>query len=153
MSIKRQSSFSHEQGSSLIEVLVSLLMVALGVLGVVTMQMNTLTNNREAFYRTQATVLAYDIIDRMRANRDQAISNGYLVAVGSSPTGTSCTTTCSPTQIATTDLIQWKDSIARQLPSGDGSVEAIAGVTESYRVVVQWDRQGENMSFDVGMRL
>lgn len=153
MSIEQHQPRNKQSGSSFIEILISLLMISIGILGLVTTQLNTLTNNREAYFRTQATVLAYDIIDRMRANREQALTNSYSVALGNT-NGSVCATACSPTQIATTDITQWKGSISNQLPSGDGSVSAIAGVEDSYSVIVQWlHNNGETMSLDVRMRL
>src|SRR5690606_3260878 len=61
-----------QHGFSLIEVLVALLVLSVGLLGLAMLQIEGLKHNTDAYYRTQATVLAYDIIDRMRANSDAA---------------------------------------------------------------------------------
>ena len=59
-------------GFTLIESLVALLVLSIGLLGVAAMQLASLQANNGAFQRTQATFLAQDIADRMRANREAA---------------------------------------------------------------------------------
>ena len=59
-------------GFSIIEVLVALLVLAIGLLGLAALQAQGLRFNHDAYVRTQATHLAYDIIDRMRSNRANA---------------------------------------------------------------------------------
>src|SRR5690606_37316619 len=61
-------------GFTLIEVLIALVVMSVGLLGLASLQTNTLAFNRDAYLRSQATALAYDIIDRMRANRDAAVN-------------------------------------------------------------------------------
>lgn len=153
MSVNKTTSQKKQGGASLIEILISLLMISLGIMGLVTTQMNTMTNNREAYFRTQATVLAYDIIDRLRANREEAIAGSYVVELGDN-SGTSCETNCSPVQIAQADIFDWKSSLADKLPGGDGAVSEIINVDNSYTVNVQWQQNdGETTSLDVSMRL
>ncbi len=57
-------------GFTLVEALVALLAPSIGLLGVAGLQLSGLRNNLSAAWRSQATYLSYDIIDRMRANRD-----------------------------------------------------------------------------------
>ena len=57
-----------ESGFSLIEVLVALLVLSIGLLGLAALQAQGLRFNHDAYVRTQATNLAYDIVDRMRVN-------------------------------------------------------------------------------------
>ena len=66
------SPSADQRGATLIEVLVAMLVLSIGLLGLAGMQMTALKSNQSAYYRSQATVLAYDIIDRMRANRADA---------------------------------------------------------------------------------
>lgn len=60
-------------GFSLIEVLIALIVLALGLLGFALLQTMNLRYTQSANYRTQATHLAYDLLDQMRANRFQAV--------------------------------------------------------------------------------
>ena len=62
-----------ERGFSLIEVLIALLVLAIGLLGLAALQAQGLRFNHDAYVRTQATHIAYDIVDRMRANRANAV--------------------------------------------------------------------------------
>ena len=142
--IKRadMNATSKQKGAGLIEVLISLLVIATGILGLTGLQASGLASNRTAYYRTQATILAYDIIDRQRANKAEAIAGSYLTATGPVTT-TNCTSSCTPRNIARTDLTQWKASLATQLPAGDGSVVAVTGAENTYQVTVQWAREDQ----------
>ena len=125
--IKRQ------KGVTLIEVLVALLVLSIGLVGLAALQVNSLRFNHSAFLRTQSTVLAYDIIDRMRANQTSARSGSYNVSTGS------CSTSCSSNAFANTDLAEWKTNLATRLPSGDGAVTTLStGDTRVVQVTVQW---------------
>lgn len=116
------------KGFGLIEVLVSMLVLGIGILGMVGLQLNAMKLNQTAGVRSQATFLAYDIVDRMRANTSAALAGSYDISLTSSaPSGDS---------IAATDLGAWKTALATQLPAGAGS---IARNGQVLRVVVQWD--------------
>lgn len=123
-------------GYSLIEVLVAVLITALGVVGMASAHLSALKFNQTAEARSQATLLAYDIADRMRANRRAALSGDYDTALpDSSPS--------SPSTVHETDLKDWLDALASRLPSGDG---AIARNGTTFTITVQWDesRVGES---------
>lgn len=75
------SPSADQRGATLIEVLVAMLVLSIGLLGLAGMQMTALKSNQSAYYRSQATVLAYDIIDRMRANRADALNGVYDIAL------------------------------------------------------------------------
>ena len=111
---------------TLIEALVALVVLSVGLLGIAGMQMTTLRNNLGAHFRSQATVLAYDITDRMRANRDRAIGNNYLVGFGAAPTGS---------LIEQVDLRTWKTTLTNPLPSGDGRIERVGN---TFRITIRW---------------
>ena len=61
-----------QAGFSLIEVMVAVLVLGIGLLGFALLQTMTLRFTQSANYRTQATNLAYDLLDQMRANRHLA---------------------------------------------------------------------------------
>jgi type IV pilus assembly protein PilV len=62
----------HQAGFSMIELLVAIVVLALGLLGFALLQTMSLRFAQSANHRTQATNLAYDLLDQMRANRYQA---------------------------------------------------------------------------------
>lgn len=116
------------QGFSLVEVMVSVLILSVGVLGMAALQLNALRYNQTAAVRTQATFLAYDITDRMRANLSKARAGNYdLTLTASMPTGSS---------IENVDMAQWLTALNNQLPDGVG---AIARSGSKFIVTVQWD--------------
>lgn len=63
---------SGSAGFSMIEALVALLILAVGLLGFALLQTMNLRFTQSAQQRTQATNLAYDLLDQMRANHSQA---------------------------------------------------------------------------------
>ena len=113
-----------QKGATLIEVLVAVLVLSIGLLGIAGLQVVSLNFTSSAYQRSLATQLAYDIIDRMRANRAQAEASGYVVALGGTYTpSTACESgDCDPTQMAAYDIANWKAALDATLPSGDGSI-------------------------------
>jgi len=119
-----------QKGVSMIEVLVTMIVIALGLLGHGRLLATTLNHNNSAYMRSVATMLAYDIAECMRANRAAAIGGSYNVAIGNSPSGGT---------VAGDDLVSWKTRLAELLPAGDGSVTVdIQGNTT---IVIQWDQK------------
>ena len=72
-------------GFSLIEVLVALVVLSVGLLGLAALQQNAVRFNHDAYLRSQATVLAYDIADRIRGNRQAATDGPYYSEFAATP--------------------------------------------------------------------
>lgn len=144
-----------QNGFSLIEVLIAVLVLAVGLLGLAGLQMTGLKSNYQAYLRTQAINMASGIADRMRANRSAAISGDYDMALGASVSapGTSCSgsgaSTCSPDQVAAEDQYQFNQAVA-DLPSGQGSIQRVntAGRT-LVRITVRWDESRDPGTTDI----
>jgi len=121
-----------QTGFSLLEVLISIVVLAIGLLGLAALQTTSLKNNHSAQYRTTATVLSYDIIDRMRLNQ----TADYSLTLAATPSGAT---------LKDTDLLAWTTNLSNELPAGDGAI-AING--DIVTVTVQWDdsrgSQGSN---------
>lgn len=109
-------------GFTLIEVLVSALILAIGLVGVAGLQAMSLKNNQAAYMRSQATALAYGLADRMRSNVVAANAGSY--APGAAAVRSSCTTAtgCSAQQLAQNDMSEWQTALAGNLPMGTGFV-------------------------------
>lgn len=110
-------------GFTLIEVLIAMLVLAVGLLGLAGLQAANLKNNQSAYNRSQATQLAYDLADRMRANI--AGKSSYTAILPSSATAkANCLTTtgCSPADLAQNDLFEWNLAVSNSLPSGIGTL-------------------------------
>ena len=88
------------EGFSLIEVLVALFVLSIGLLGLAALQTTGLKLNHQSYERTQATLQAYDIIDRMRTNKSgtgDTVNTTYdNVSLGSAPGTTDCATATVP---------------------------------------------------------
>jgi type IV pilus assembly protein PilV len=118
------------RGVSLVEVLVSVLVVALGMLGAVALQASALRNNQGSWERTQTSLLTQGMLDAMRANpagvtAGQYATTGYLC---SAPTGTT---------LASRDLARWIGNLQAQIhPGACGEISCLAGACT---VRVRWD--------------
>lgn len=105
-------SRSGQSGTTLLEVLITVVLVSVGLLGLAGLQLTTVQNTNSSGERFEATTLARDILERMRANRQQALNGQYNLALGDAPAGGN---------LAGTDLTAWMNALAT-LPAGDGSV-------------------------------
>src|SRR4030067_2895045 len=102
-------------GFSLLEVLIALLVLAVGLLGLAALQNMGLRLNHQSYERTQATILIYDMIDRMRANPAGVVANNYALSMTSTPpTATQdCEVTiCTSAAMAAYDMNRWITTIA-----------------------------------------
>jgi type IV pilus assembly protein PilV len=137
--LHKTSTVGRQGGFTLIEVLVTVIVLAIGLLGLAGLQLGGLRYNYSAYQRSQATIMANDIIDRMRANPTVAGTGSYNISIGTTPAIKSCIGTasnCTATDMAAADLYEWKQSLAAVLPAGDGSVANNAG---TFTVTIQWD--------------
>lgn len=119
------------RGVSLIEVLVTVVVVSIGLLGLAGLQASGTKFNHSAYMRSQATNLAYDMADRMRANLAGdytvvAFENTYSVA-----TGPACSVALGAVTVAR-DANQWKSCLETALPVGRGRVAQLAGGGAAY---------------------
>jgi len=121
-------------GFTLIEVLIAMLVLAVGLLGLAGLQATSLKNNQSAYNRSQATQLAYDLADRMRAN----VAGKTTYTTGTATATAACLTTagCSKEAMAENDLKAWNDAITATLPGGTGTIAVNAGV---FTITITWD--------------
>jgi type IV pilus assembly protein PilV len=121
---------SRSRGFSLLEVLIALLIFSFGLMGLAALQSFSVKNNQSSSLRSQATLLAYQIIDAMRANRP-AVQTGYYFT---DYTETACQDEDpSAATTAETDLEVWRNNLACALPDGQGKLE----FPENNRVIVK----------------
>lgn len=125
-----------QHGFTMLEVLISMIVIALGLLGYAGLQATSMKNSNTAYLRSQATILSHDIVERMRVNRTIALAGSYNVAIGSTGGGGG---------IAGDDISEWKRNLTQSLPAGDGMV-VVTGVGASQgnvQITVQWDDDGD----------
>jgi len=109
--------YKHAQGLTMLEMLVALVVLSVGLIGVAALQMRGQQFNYFAYVRTQATFLAYDLMDRMRINEDAAYQGLYQTQCTSLEEKNCVNTSCSPTDLAGYDLAQWCQ-LLELLPEG-----------------------------------
>lgn len=122
-------------GFTLIEVLVAVLVLSVGLLGLVGLQGVALKMNHGAYVRSQASNLAYDIADAMRANRANAASYAGIYAA------VACVldyTRLTSGPAAAADIGEWRNRLACLLPSGSATIVIPAG-TRTPTITVTWD--------------
>jgi len=129
------SSARRQRGFTLIEILITVVLISVGLLGIAALQLTTLRSNQEAYVRSQASVLSADILDRMRANATAARNGQYVV--GYNGTGDATTR-------AGRDLEAWQAVIDTTLPGGNdvaaGRIEQTAG-TNIFTITIQWQER------------
>ncbi|MFN3594674.1 MAG: type IV pilus modification protein PilV [Thiobacillaceae bacterium] len=126
---KTTSSPVEQRGLSLLEVLVTIVILSLGILGVAGLQNAALRNAHSALLHAQAAQYAYDIIDRMRANRAEAVAGNY------NRTLTPASTEITGTSLVERDQREWFLEL-RSLPDAQGEISVTA--EGDVRVTVQW---------------
>jgi len=134
----RRAAPGHQRGDTMIEVLVTMIIIAVGVLGAAALQVTTLKNLSSSHSASIAAIVAEDFGERMRANPTAALANDYVhaAAPGNYP---DCTAnTCTPAQLADYDMGTWWAQLTAVLPSGRGLVTRNAG-TSTFVVTVRWD--------------
>ena len=155
-----------QQGTTLLEVLVTIVILTIGLLGLAGLQAQTLIAELESFQRAQAVLLMNEMIERISANRPEAASYVTSQPLG---TGSVATTACStpPTTQVGIDQCDWGNALlgASETKTGGGVVNKVGGVVNGvgcvelvtaqnnalgvctpgvYRVTVAW--QGANLT-------
>jgi type IV pilus assembly protein PilV len=104
----------------MIEVLITVFVLSIGILGIGGLQLVAKQSNFEAIQRTTAIMLTHDIVERMRANPRalaEYVSNGGGTILGGGTLGTTapgpdCSNTlCNHEQLARFDLWEWERAI------------------------------------------
>jgi type IV pilus assembly protein PilV len=135
-----------QRGATLIEILVTLVIIAFGLLGMAGLQAQLQVSGVESYQRSQALLLLNDMANRIAANRNNAAS--YVTGT-SSPTGTSatCGTVSGTSTRAEIDMSEWCNSLLGAAEvSGTDKVGAMIGArgcivqsgTNDYRIEIAW---------------
>ena len=123
--VKRAAS--QQSGFSLLEVLIAVVILSVGLLGLAGMQVTSLKYVTSSLQRTQATSLAYDILDRMRANPDDNYATKFDDPASDYTQACLGAVTCDAVQMAEFDLKEWKTAIETLLPGGQGNIPERVG--------------------------
>ena len=120
-----------QAGMSLVEVLVSVLIMGVGLLGISAMQAAALRNNEGAYGRSQAVIQSYAITDAMRANRASAIAGLYNKAM-------ECNVPAAG-GLVENDWHEWMTAMKASLGNTGSTCGQVACVGDTCTVTVQWD--------------
>ncbi|MDM8564731.1 type IV pilus modification protein PilV [Candidatus Halobeggiatoa sp. HSG11] len=134
--------FKNNQGFTLMEILVALLIVSIGLLGVASLQMRGQQITFVSYYRSQATFLADDIMDRMQVNFQQAAEGAYGLNLNTCPNvdnlSTACdTSSCTTDALKDYDLNNWCFLLRNTLPEAEAIIEWNPVINE-YTVRICW---------------
>lgn len=159
--MKKQLTQSHaipyrHLGFTLVEVLVAVIILGVGLLGLAGLQVSSLHFNRSAYFRAQATMMAYDIAERMKANPQGFTNGNYNNQAGGAVGACLEIAGCTPAEMAQNDLDEWVKAMEKQLPGGkgavcmdstpnDGTYENLAGscdgVAPVYVIKIAWQEE------------
>lgn len=128
-----------QTGSSMIEILVAVFVLAVGLLGLASLQMISLKNINNTQFQTLATTYAYDMSERIRSNREGLSGYDNIQSTVSDPGCTNCT----PTLMAQLDGFEWNRLIQSAvinggLPEGKGTVTKVGSL---YNITITWKEQ------------
>ena len=147
-----------QAGFSMIEILVTLAIISLALLGTAGLQAYSMKLNQGGQFRTQAVFLAADLAERMEANKVAAVAGSYVLATSGAANAlsTACAdAACGAVALAAYDLSQWQNAVAASLPQATWTVaQTAAGNPTTYTITISWvDRQGDNAAFDAGAQV
>jgi len=149
-------ALARARGFSLMEVLIALVVLAIGLLGLTALQNTGLRLNNQSYQRTQATLLISEMIDRMRANPNGVTAGNYVLAKTSTgPAAPNCiTTSCIATSdIANYDMSQWINAIQQRAVLASGEGEIINAAAPIYEINVYWKENEVQMKQQVKVQL
>lgn len=122
-----------QRGVTLIEILITLLVLGVGLLGLAALQGISLQSGHTSYIRTQATNFAYEVADHARANRSLIESSGNIPNAGF-----------------------WNDRAADLMPGGSVATTVAGTDNDQITVTVSWldDREeGTNEQFQITTRI
>lgn len=152
-----------QRGFSLIEMLVAIVIFSIGMIGVALMQLRGMSYTKDAGSRTQATILARAMADRMRATMQESFRGPVLGNVdwmqqvdytypgGASPI--QCSASCTLQQAANNDLFWVQQQITQKLPAPSSGQRIVitraAAPSQMHTVQVRWAEPDGDQTFDI----
>lgn len=167
---RTSSSSAAARGISLIETLVTIVVISVGMLGIAALYVESLKAGQSAVMRTRAVALAADMADRIRTN--QAGSATY--DVGPDPVGvippSACADTalapaqnCTPDDMALNDIWAWKTLVGNTvddqfqrlgLPAATASIDRNpATVPVTYTITITWADKDDDLSYTISVAI
>ena len=125
------------KGFTLIEFLVALLIFAIGILALTSLQVFVLRSDISSHHQAQAVQIAYSMMDRLRSNRSAAMAGSYNI-----PNAAAISAGDGNPPLADDDLADWNSNELSLLPNGDATINCTpAG---NCTITISWsDAQGD----------
>lgn len=133
---------TNQDGFTLIEILVTVIILAIGLLGIAALQNTAVKFSYSSYLRSQASILSYDLMDRVRSNP----STAYSMAEGFTPSGDSCigvTASCTAANMASADLSEWYNNASNVFPDAEFTLTDGNG-NGQYQLTISWEDRYEN---------
>lgn len=148
MQLTKVMNKAAQNGVGMVEVLVALLVLAIGVLGYAGLQLSALKNSEDANNRAQATLIAQEALERFSANQanmatylDETNWGAGASAAGGAPPGDCIGADCNGPALASWDIAQLRWQAANRLPNGKALTKSCDSSGDVSCVIVAWDDQ------------
>jgi type IV pilus assembly protein PilV len=144
---------TRNSGFTLVETLVSMVVISVGMLGIAAMYVEGLRAGKSSIYRTEAVSLVSDMADRIRANPTAVAAYGGAGANNNCVNGP---VDCTPAQLAADDIFRWQQDVAARIPGGISAIQVTAGVpVNTYTITLRWADAGTTTlsSYAISMQL
>ena len=151
-------------GFSLLEILISLVIMSVGMVGLAGLKLVAIKGTNEAHFRHEASLLMADLADRMRAN-EEAVDNGAYelstaVDLSTAPSPDCSSTACTADELAEYDQYQIAKKMSVAMPGSllritcpNNDCSTVADVKAEHTIAINWKERkdkSENMSTVVG---
>jgi len=145
MDTRAQYSFgsvSRYRGFTLLEVLVTLFVIAIALLGTAGLQSYAMKVHQGGQLRTQAVVLGSDMLERIEANNEAAKVGAYVADPLPSAFPVDCFgTSCTTAALATYDLVQFKTKLEAALPNATATIVRTGAGPWTYTLQINWEER------------
>lgn len=132
--VLKTTRMNAQQGATLLEVLITMLIVSFALLGIAGLQVASVRYQQTAYMRNGASIQVQIMAERIRSNAaalsEAADTSAYraanaYAAANALPTDPACglgSSVCTAAQSAQRDLREWRQVLAQELPGGRGSI-------------------------------
>lgn len=127
-----------QRGVGLIEVLVTLLIMSTSLIALAALQTKSLQFNQGAYFRSQANIYAYDILERIRINSARLSTARENISKYTVEKAVFVESTPPTDSMSAIDLYGWRKNIAAGLPNGQGAIDC-NDTDRVCEITIEWD--------------
>jgi type IV pilus assembly protein PilV len=140
--VARARVASRDAGFTMLEILVTLFVIAIGVLGTATLQAFALKMSHGGQMRSQAVILGLDLLERIEANNPGMVAGSYAPASLPTSYAKDCTVDyCLANELATYDLVEFKNRLEAQLPAASATITLAGTGPYTYTIQINWEER------------